>query len=238
MKIPGQLAETSDRTSEHTDRETARGFLAGGLGDHLGVPCLPVKVFSRDEIICSQGEDLGGLYVVKQGGVLLTRLSADGRETLLSVLGPGDFFGEAALVSGFRANFNAYALCRTSLLIITNQRIQHLVADPRVSLKIMEVLVRRCEDAWMQIEAMGCTHVEDKVRAVLHWLARRSGVSTSHGIRIDLNQSQLAQMIGCARESLNRQLSSLKRRGLLAIRGRRRHEALYVLRLDELVNPA
>ncbi len=234
MKIRGQLAETPDTTSDQTACETARGLLA----DHLGVPCLPVKVFSKDEIICSQGEHLKGLYVIKQGDVLLTRLSADGRETLLSVLGPGEFFGEGALISGFKANFNAYALCQTSLLIITSQRLQNLVADPRVSMKIMQVMVRRCDDAWMQIEAMGCTHVEDKVRAVLHWLARRFGVSTNHGIRIDLNQSQLAQMVGCARESLNRQLSSLKRNGLLAIRGRRRHEALYVLRLDELVNPA
>jgi len=61
-------------------------------------------------------------------------------------------------------------------------------------------------------------------------------VTTADGIRIDLNQSQLAQMIGCARESLNRQLSSLKRRGLLEIRGRRRHEALFVLRPEELID--
>ena len=238
MKNRGQLAEIMNRSTDQVPDSVPAGFLADALGSQLGSPCLPVRSYNKDDIICSQGERLVGLYVVKQGEVLLTRLSGDGRETILTLLGPGEFFGEAALVSGFRSNFNAYAVRRTSLLVITPQRFFHLVNDPRVTMKVMEVLVRRCDDAWTQIEAMGCAHVESKVRAVLHWLARRIGVMTTDGIRIDLNQSQLAQMIGCARESLNRQLSSLRRRGLLAIRGRRRHEALYVLRPDELINPA
>ena len=236
MRNSGQLAELADGLASRQSSIAPDRFLADALTDQLGSPCLPVKSHERGDIICSQGGQLDGLYVVKQGEVLLTRLSGDGRETLLCLLGPGEFFGEASLINGLAANFNAYALRRTTLLLITRQRFRHLALDPRVSMKIMEVLVRRCDDAWMQIEAMGCTHVESKVRAVLHWLARRIGVTTADGIRIDLNQSQLAQMIGCARESLNRQLSSLKRRGLLEIRGRRRHEALFVLRPEELID--
>jgi CRP-like cAMP-binding protein len=59
-------------------------------------------------------------------------------------------------------------------------------------------------------------------------------VRTSEGVRIALNQSQLAQMIGSTRETLNRQLSALRKIGVLAVRGPKRREVLYVLKPEAL----
>ncbi len=221
--IPPIRVPSSNRTLSH-----------GPFADQLASLCLGVKSVKRDELICSQGETMGCLYLVKQGEVLLTRLSPDGRESVLAVLGPGEFFGETALLNGMTATFNAYSLHQSTLLMLSHQRFRLLLENPATCRGLLEALAHRCDDAWAQIEAMGCTRAEDKVRAVLSWLTRRIGVKTSEGVRIALNQSQLAQMIGSTRETLNRQLSALRKLGVLAVRGPKRHEVLYVLKPEAL----
>jgi CRP-like cAMP-binding protein len=73
-------------------------------------------------------------------------------------------------------------------------------------------MARQCNDAWTQLEVLGCTRVRDKVRSGLAMLSERIGVETHEGVRIDINQTQLARMVGCAREAVSREVSNLKRK--------------------------
>jgi CRP-like cAMP-binding protein len=235
VKSRSALAESTTQSIPAIPEASGRGMLTQNpFTEKLASFCLGVKSVKRDELICSQGERMGCLYLVKQGEVLLTRLSPDGREAVLAVLGPGEFFGETALLNGMTATFNAYSLQPTTLLMLSHQRFKLLLENPSTCRVLLEALAHRCDDAWAQIEAMGCTRAEDKVRAVLSWLTRRIGVKTGEGVRIALNQSQLAQMIGSTRETLNRQLSALRKLGILAVRGPKRHEVLYVLKPEAL----
>jgi len=235
VKSRSALAESTAQGIQQVRTPSNHGASTHGpFADRLASLCLGVRSVKRDELICGQGEVLGCLYLVKQGEVLLTRLSPDGREAVLAVLGPGEFFGETALLNGRTATFNAYSLQQTTLLMLSHQRFRLLLENPDTCRGLLEALAHRCDDAWAQIEAMGCTRAEDKVRAVLSWLTRRIGVRTSEGVRIALNQSQLAQMIGSTRETLNRQLSALRKIGVLAVRGPKRHEVLYVLKPEAL----
>jgi CRP/FNR family cyclic AMP-dependent transcriptional regulator len=235
VKSRSALAESTTQGIPQMRVPSNHGMLTHGpFADRLASLCLGVKSIKRDELICSQGEKLACLYLVKQGEVLLTRLSPDGREAVLAVLGPGEFFGETALLNGMTATFNAYSLQQTTLLMLSHQRFRLLLDNPSTCRLLLEALAHRCDDAWSQIEAMGCTRAEDKVRAVLSWLTRRIGVKTSDGVRIALNQSQLAQMIGSTRETLNRQLSALRKIGILVVKGPKRREVLYVLKPEAL----
>ena len=188
----------------------------------------------RGTVICSQGSKLSCLYLIKRGEVLLTRLLPDGREILLSILGPGEFFGESSLLSGTDVSFSAGATKRSELLQLPARKFKLLLEDPNACRMLLEIIARRCNDAWTQMEVLGCTHVRDKVRSGLIWLSGRMGVETQEGVRIDLNQTQLARIVGCARETLSREVSELRRSRAIDVRQSNGRKSLYVVNPERL----
>lgn len=182
--------------------------------------CLPVKTFKKGGWIFTQGDVLDGLYVVQEGRVLLTRLSASGRETIIDMIGPGEFFGDVSLLDGEIASFNALAVQSTVLLVVRKPEFRTMLGNPSACRYLVDVLARRCNDAWTQIEILGNSLLEEKVRIMLTWLAKKIGIATPEGVCIRMSQGQLAKIVGSSRESLNRQLGILKDEGTIRIKGK------------------
>ena len=199
------------------------------MDQRFGNTCARLKA-KRNTVICNQGAKLSCLYLIKQGEIMLTRLSSDGRETLLSIAGPGEFFGEGSLLSGTAVTFSASAAKGSTLLQLPERKFSLLLEDPQACRMLLEAIARRCDDAWTQMEVLGCTHVKDKVRSGLLWLSGRIGVETREGVRIDVNQTQLARMVGCARETLSREVSELRRQRAVDVRHSNGRKSLFVIR--------
>ena len=199
--------------------------------------CVSLHV-KRNDIICNQGATLSHLYMIKQGEVLLTRVSSDGRETLIAILGPGEYFGESSLLSGTATTFSATATRRSLLMQLPGRKFKLLLEDSQVCRTLLAAIARKCDDAWTQMEVLGCTHVRDKVRSGLLWLSGRIGVETREGVRIDLNQTQLARMVGCARETLSREVSELRKLRTIDVRQSNGRKSLYVVDPQGLSQPA
>jgi CRP/FNR family transcriptional regulator len=207
------------------------------IDKQFGAICAQIKA-KRNAILFNQGTKLSSLYLIKSGEVLLSRLSSDGRETLIAIMGPGEFFGEGALLSGTAVTYSAHTTKSSTLLQLPERKFKLLLNDPVVCRKLLEFIARRCDDAWTQMEVLGCTHVKDKVRSGLLWLSDRFGVETVEGVRIDLNQTQLARMVGCARETLSREVSELRRKRAVDVRRSNGRKSLYVRNLDCLTRTA
>ncbi|MBN2321501.1 MAG: Crp/Fnr family transcriptional regulator [Acidobacteria bacterium] len=198
----------------------------------FGKSCFKIRA-KRNSFICCQGTKPTSLYLVREGEILLTRINPDGHETLFSVLGPGDFFGESALLSGTEIAFSAMATKRSVVSLLPNRMFRLLLEDPLVCRWLLETIAQRCDDAWTQMEVIGCAHVRDKVRSGLLWLSGRFGVKTENGVRIDLNQTRLARMVGCARETLSRELQRLKSVNAIDVRYTDGRKAFYVVNPEE-----
>ena len=202
----------------------------------FGKSCFRIKA-KRNSFICCQGTKSTSLYLVREGEILLARINSDGRETLLSVLGPGDFFGESSLLSGTEITFSAMATKKSVVALLPERMFRSLLEDPSVCRWLLKTTARRCDDAWTQMEVIGCAHVRDKVRSGLLWLSDRFGVQTKNGVRIDLNQTRLARMVGCARETLSRELQRLKSVNAIDVRYTDGQKAFYVVDPEELSGP-
>ena len=198
------------------------------MEQRFGNTCAPISA-KRNSVICGQGTRISCLYLIKQGEISLTRVSADGRETLISVLGQGDFFGESALLGGTSVTYSARTTKRSTLLMLPERKFKLLLEDPWACRILLETTARRCDDAWTQMEVLGCTHVKDKVRSGLLWLSGRIGVETHEGVRIDVSQTQLARMVGCARETLSREVSELRRQRAVDVRQSNGRKSLFVI---------
>lgn len=193
---------------------------------------LNVKVFRPGSWIMMQGDAADCLYIVQEGQVALTRLSPQGRETTIGFALPGDFFGEVGLLDGGEVPYNALAVERTVLLAVRADQFRVLLNDPRSCRALLETVSRRCRDAWSHIEVLGGGALRDKIREMLPRLCSSIGVETSDGVEIQVGQGELAKMLGSSRESLNRQLRSLREDGTLQVRVRNRRTTLILRRTD------
>lgn len=231
--IPLSLIEQSSESFEGHPV----AFLFECMEERFGGTCAQLKV-KRNTILCNQGRRLSSLFLIRRGEIVLNRLSPDGRETLISILGPGEFFGEASLLSGAPATFSACATKPSILMELPDRKFKQMLENPQICRMLLEATARRCDDAWIQMEVLGCSRVRDKVRSGLLWLSERIGVETHEGVRIDLNQTQMARMVGCARETLSREVSELRRLRTVDVRQSNGRKSLFVVNPEGLSQPA
>ncbi len=191
--------------------------------------CLPVKVCRKGNWVVTQGDPMESIYVIQEGSVMLTRMSASGKETILGFAGPGDFFGDVALLNGGVSPVNALAMRRSVLLVVRKSDFTALLEDPGASQALLRILAGRCRDAWEQVEVLGCYTLSEKLNSALLRLARENGTRTAEGIEISVSQSQLARMVGVTRESLNREMRRLRESSILKVNKAASRTSLVIL---------
>src|SRR5690606_6136351 len=84
---------------------------------------------SRGEVVFREGDRGDSLYVIVSGKVKLARTSGDGRESLLSVLGPGEMFGELSLFDPGPRLSTAYVVSNSELISLGNDALRNFLAD-------------------------------------------------------------------------------------------------------------
>ena len=110
------------------NEQSPASALFESMEQRFGNTCAPISA-KRNMVICGQGTRISCLYLIKQGEILLTRVSPDGRETLISILGPGDFFGESALLGGTSITFSARTTKQSKLLLLPERKFKLLLED-------------------------------------------------------------------------------------------------------------
>jgi CRP/FNR family cyclic AMP-dependent transcriptional regulator len=173
---------------------------------HLGV----------GERLFQKGDPGDALFGVRRGQIRIETGASDGSRLTLNFMGPGDLFGEVAVLDGFSRTADATAGEPTELFVLRREDfLIHLEREPRVAIKIIALLCRRLR--W-QSERM-----EESVSQPLPVrLARRLvALAADFGAEVHISQQQLGVFVGAARESVNRQLQLWRKDGILDLqRGR------------------
>jgi CRP/FNR family transcriptional regulator len=187
---------------------------------HRAVP----RRYRKGNVIFVQGEQGERCFVIVTGSVKISAYHSDGREAVIAVLGPGDVFGELSLFDQAARSADATAIEDTELLSLDSQAItQAIRAHPDVGLALLRVLGRRLRHTNEALQDIAFFDVPGRVARRIADLAETHGERTAVGILIDLplSQESLAQMVGATRESVNKALALLRRRGLVERVGRR-----------------
>jgi CRP/FNR family transcriptional regulator len=178
---------------------------------------------SRGEHLFSEGDDGDCLYVVLDGKMKLTRAATDGRENLLSVLGPGDMFGELSLFDPRPRTSTASAVTDATLASLRHESLRPWLKErPEVSTHMLRALAQRLRRANDVTADLVFTDVPGRVAKNLLDLADRFGTEESDGLHVhhDLTQEELAQLVGASRETVNKALADFAARGWLQISAR------------------
>jgi CRP-like cAMP-binding protein len=166
--------------------------------------CLRTVRYQRGETIFLQGDPGSGLYLIENGRVKITLTSAEGKEVILTLLGPADFFGDLALLDGDPRSADAIALddCRLWLLH-RDDFLRFVDTRPAVARKLLAVLSRRLRRNAMLLQEAAFQDVPGRLARVIVELAEQEGRVEPGGIVIAsrLTQADLAGMVAATRES-------------------------------------
>ena len=181
-----------------------------------------VKI-AKGSILFKEGDDGEHLYVIIEGKLKLGTSSGDGRENLLSILGPGEMFGELSLFDPGPRTSTATAVTDAKLLSLSHERvIPWLKQNPEVSLQLLTRLSQRLRRTNEAVGDLVFSDVPGRVAKALIDLGDRFGKTTPEGLLVnhDLTQEELAQLVGASRETVNKALADFAGRGWLKLDGR------------------
>jgi CRP/FNR family transcriptional regulator, cyclic AMP receptor protein len=189
--------------------------------------------YRRGEVIFLEGDVGTSLCVIALGQVKIVLSGADGREVVLNVYGPGDFFGEFALLDGEPRSADAIAQEGCLLYWLTREDfLAFLEAHPRAASTLLAVLSRRLRHTTRVVQDATFRDVPARLARVVLDLATTRGRSAGDGVVVDgrFTQTDLAAMVGASRETVNKALRAFERGGLL------RHErgAITIMRPERL----
>jgi len=178
------------------------------------------REYRRRQAIHFPGDPADAVFVVRQGRVKISRLSEDGKEATLNLVGPHEPFGEGCLLDAPTRETLAEVLEPAQTLRISREELLPVLqAHPRFALAVAHLMSGRRRTAESRLEEMVFKTVRSRLAALLARLARNHGRATSGGILLDLSlaHQDLAGQIGSTRETTTLTLNEFKRGGLLRI---------------------
>ena len=191
------------------------------------------RTYRRRSTIFCEGDPGSALYVIESGEVRISVTSENGKELVIALLGPGDFFGDLALLDGEPHSADAVARQTCVLLLLHRTDFQRYLAPrPEIAHHLLGVLSRRLRRNTQMLQEAAFLDVSARVASALLQLAERHGRPGGEGtiIATHFSQTELAAMVGAARESVNKWLRHYERTGLIRSTGR----SLTIVRPEQL----
>ncbi|MCB9572534.1 MAG: Crp/Fnr family transcriptional regulator [Kofleriaceae bacterium] len=173
--------------------------------------------------VVTQDEPGDSMFVIMSGRVKVVIFGENGREVTLSLLRPGDSFGEMSLFDGSTRSANCVAIEPTTLLVLSRDDLmRHVQSHPRTALNLLGEMARRLRRADDTIAQLALCDVNERLIHRLVGLAREEGSESPDGlvVRRRPTQQELANMIGSCRETISRAFNQLARDGLIIPKGR------------------
>ena len=170
------------------------------------------------------------LYVLHKGRVKISRISANGKEQVIRVLGPGEFMGELSLFSPVALTENAEVLEKSTMCIIEGKKLKELIKKyPSIAFKVMEELSQRLERAENLIEDINLNTVETRLAQALLKMA-----NDENEVILNMTKGDFASQIGMSQETLSRKLTSFQDQGFIDQIGNKRIILVDIEALEEI----
>ena len=172
----------------------------------------------RSTTVMASGDPTDSLYIVLSGRLKVLMSDAEGKEVILSILGPGEFFGEMGLIDDSPRSASVLAIEPCELLSISKRDFKKCMAENfDMSMAVMRGLVRRLREADRKIGSLALLDVYGRVARLLLDMAET--VDGEKVVTKRLPKQDIAKMIGASREMVSRVMKDLQTGGYIEMRG-------------------
>lgn len=169
--------------------------------------------YPKNAEIMAEGDRSSGLYILLSGKVKVVLRSEEGKEIILAILNPTEFFGEMALLDDAPRSADIVAMAPTTVLVIAKQEFKTwLQRQPDMAFVIIKTLAQRLREADQKIGDLALMDVYGRVARALKGLAKPDSQGRTV-VSENLSQQSLADIVGASREMVSRTLKDLSQVG-------------------------
>jgi CRP/FNR family cyclic AMP-dependent transcriptional regulator len=182
------------------------------------LPCSNILAFKKGQVIYNQDQPSNNLYLVIAGKVKVCRLAEDGRQVVVDIYQPDEFFGESAFLSLSRRSEIAIAIENVKVMTWTTNDIEEiLMKRPKLAIALMQLLVQRSLEFGHRIESFSVDNIARRLARTLIRFSERLGSPSDDGSiqMIPFTHELLSQYVGTSREIVTHYMNQFRRQGYL-----------------------
>jgi len=182
------------------------------------LPCSTILEYRKGQTIYGHEQPSTSIYLVIDGKVKICRLADDGRQVVVDIYQPDEFFGESAFVEQAQRSEMAVALENTKLMIWTTSEIEDIATRrPKLAIALLQLLVQRSMDFGSRIESFSVDNIARRLARALIRFSERLGQPTDDGSvqMIPFTHELLSQYVGTSREIVTHYMNQFRRQGYL-----------------------
>lgn len=162
--------------------------------------------YPKNTMLFMEGDESNQLFIIERGKVKVFVTSADGKQVILNFMGPGEYFGELALIDGKPRSASVVTVSDTSVVTVARKKFQQFLSEhPEHTLEMMTQLVFRIRDLTDSVKDMALLDVYGRVSQLLIRLSDDDGRIKSP----KLTHQEIANMVGASREMVSRIMKEL-----------------------------
>ncbi|GEC73594.1 cAMP-binding domain of CRP or a regulatory subunit of cAMP-dependent protein kinases [Flavobacterium flevense] len=184
--------------------------------------CKTSRLVKKGEVIFEEGENVNGIFCIKDGVCKLTKLSPNGKDHIVKLVTKGELLGQRSMISDEPVNLSAVALEDMQVCFVPKSEIMGFFdKNNQFSMNVMRTICGDLKDADSQMVNMAQKTVKERLAETLLYLQDTFGKNEDDTLKIQLTRDELASIIGTATESCIRLLSDFNKSGLIEIKGKK-----------------
>ena len=183
--------------------------------------CKTSKIIKKGESIFEEGDNVNGVFCVRDGVCKMTKLGANGKDQIVKLAKKGDLLGQRSLISDEPANLSAVALEDMQVCFIPKSEVIGFFTDNnKFSMDVMKTICADLKDSDEMMINMAQKSVKERLVFTLLYLEDTFGQNADGTLKVQLSREELASIIGTATESCIRLLSDFAKLGLVLLVGK------------------
>ncbi len=184
--------------------------------------CKTSRIIKKGEVIFAEGENVNGIFCIKDGVCKLTKLSPNGKDQIVKLVTKGELLGQRSMISEEPVNLSAVALEDMQVCFIPKAEVMSFFdTNNQFSMNVMKTICGDLKDADGHMVNMAQKTVKQRLAETLLYLEATFGKNNDGTLKIQLSRDELASLIGTATESCIRLLSDFKKNNLIDLTGRK-----------------
>ncbi|MFV5701145.1 Crp/Fnr family transcriptional regulator [Flavobacterium sp. XS2P12] len=184
--------------------------------------CKTSHIIKKGEVIFEEGENVNGIYCIKDGICKLTKLSANGKDHIVKLVTKGELLGQRSMISDEPVNLSAVALEDMQVCFIPKSEVMgYFDKNNQFSMNVMKTICGDLKEADDHMVNLAQKTVKERLAETLLYLHDTFGKNEDNSLKIQLSRDELASMIGTATESCIRLLSDFNKLGLIELNGKK-----------------
>lgn len=184
--------------------------------------CKTSIIVKKGDVIFEEGENVNGIYCIKDGICKLTKLSANGKDHIVKLVSKGELLGQRSMISDEPVNLSAVALEDMEVCFIPKTEVMGFFdKNNQFSMNVMRSICGDLKDADDHMVNLAQKTVKERLAETLLYLSDTFGKNEDNSLKVQLSRDELASMIGTATESCIRLLSDFKKLDLIELNGKK-----------------